>query len=813
MWSMNYKNLAILVFLLLFTDNLVSALANGWVVSGRVTDSEGNILVGASVTLKGTLKGVTTDVDGFYRFPGISTGVNQLRFSFIGYETGTRELVIISDTIVNVALVRLPVIIDDVVITATRAGNRSPLAFTNVDRTIIEKLDPARDIPFLLSLTPSFVETSESGNGVGYTGMRIRGTDASRVNVTIDGIPLNDPESQQVFWVDLPDLSSSVDNIQVQRGVGTSTNGAGAFGASINIQTLGIENEAFARINSTAGSFRTFKNSISAGTGLLKNKFAFQTRFSDVKSDGYIRRTGSDHQSAFFSGIYRSARGLLRANIILGKQKTGIGWWGVPGEMLEKDRRYNPAGEYTDDEGRIRYYENETDNYTQNHYQLIYSRNLTADVSLNSAVHYTRGSGYYEEYKEDEKYSKYGLDNIRIGDSTISSTDLIRRKWMSNDFFGFVSSMKYKSEKVETSLGGGLNFYSGDHFGRLIWMNIPGRYERDHQWYFNNGEKTDGNAYAKITMNLTTAISLFGDVQYRHVRYSLTGVDSDLKNIGQAHRFNFINPKAGMFIAVAPDQEAYFSVAVAHREPSRTDFKEASGDDKATPRAESLLDIESGYRLILGKSSFSANLYGMFYKDQLVPTGELSSVGNPIMTNVPQSYRIGAEITTVFTPFRFLSWDLNLTISRNKIEKFVEYYVDYNTNDWSSEYRSKNPRSVDIAYSPRVIGTGDLAFRPLKSLDIHLVSKYVGSQYFDNTMSRDRKLDPYFVNNLVMGFYPVIKNLKKVEIQAILNNFLNVKYSSNAYGGNWYEDGREKTWAYYFPQAGINYLFRMGFMF
>jgi len=785
----------------------------GHTVKGRVTDSAGNPLTGASVILTGTFRGTMTDAAGSFKLENVRDGENLMSFSFIGYETGILNLMIKSDTTVNIVLVQTSVLTDDVVISATRAGARAPFAYSNVDKLALEKLGTASDMPYLLTLTPSFVETSEAGNGVGYTSMRIRGTDASRINVTIDGIPLNDPESQQVFWVDLPDLSSSVDNIQVQRGVGTSTNGAGAFGASVNIQTRGVENEPFALVNSSAGSFRTFRNSISAGTGLIKDRFAFQMRFSDIKSDGYIRRTGSNHQSAFLSGLYRSGKSLVKANIILGREHTGIGWWGVPAEMLETDRRYNPAGEYTDENGIKRYYDNESDNYSQDHYQLIFSRKLTGALSVHTALHYTRGKGFYEEYREDESYSGYGLKYVRMSDTTLYVTDLIRRKWMANDFYGLVYSLKYKNEKVEASMGGGLNIFSGDHFGRIIWMRYPGAAEKDHQWYFNNGEKREASLYGKMTAEISPKASFFGDLQYRYIKYILEGNDDDLKNISQTHSFNFFNPKTGIHFTIGEDQEAYVSVSVAHREPTRTDFKEASGDDKATPGSERLFDTELGYRLNLPGRSFAINLYGMFYNDQLVPTGELSNVGYPIMTNVDRSYRIGAELSAGFVPADFLSWKLNLTLSRNKIRDFVEHYVDYNTTDWSSEYKSRNLGNVDIAYSPRVTGTSDFALKPISTADIHLITKYVGRQYFDNTMSGERMLDHYLVNNIIVGFTPGIKNIRKVEIQAIVNNIFNTEYENNAYGGNWYEDGKEKTWAYYFPQAGINFMFKLGFTF
>jgi len=785
----------------------------GQSLRGKVTDLNGNPLPGASVTVAGTYNGVQTGADGIYSFNALKPGNYTIRFSFIGYETLSKGLTIVNDTLLDVQLKPKAVITDDVIISATRAGNQAPLAYTNVAGDILEKRNSGQDLPYLLGLTPSFIETSEAGNGIGYTSLRIRGTDASRINVTIDGIPLNDPESQQVFWVDLPDLASSVDNIQVQRGVGTSSNGAGAFGASINIQTRGIENEPFAEINSSAGSFGTFKNNITAGTGMLKDRFAFQMRYSDLRSNGFIERTGSEHNSAFMSALYRTGKSLLKANIILGKEHTGIGWWGVPEEMLAINRRYNPAGEYTDENGVTQYYDNESDNYTQNHYQLIYSLKLPGNLSLHSALHYTMGKGYYEEYKEDDSFLDYGLPPVTIGGATFTETDLIRRKWMSNNFYGFVYSLNYRNERIEASVGGGMNLYSGDHFGRIIWMRYPGAVERDHQWYFNNGDKREASTYGKMSWSVSQKLSVFGDLQYRYIKYSLEGSDDDLKNIGQIHRFSFFNPKAGLFLTIASNQEAYLSFSVANREPTRTDFKEASGDNKATPHSERLFDTELGYKLRFEKSSFALNMYGMIYKDQLVPTGELSNVGYPIMTNVEKSYRAGAEIIAGFIPADFIGWDFSLTLSRNKIIDFTEYYIDYNTSDWSSVYKSRRLGTVDIAYSPSVIASSDLSIKLIPAIRLHFISKYVGKQYFDNTMNSERMLDPYFFNNMMIDFEPETKHLKGASLQLLVNNILDTKYESNAYGGNWFEDGVEKSWSYYFPQAGINFILKLGLKF
>lgn len=810
---MRKDSILLIVVILISVLNAFPQTMDGLSLRGKVTDTNGDPLAGTSVSIVGTLTGVQAGMDGIYRFERLKEGEYKIRFSFIGYEPRTSNLILTCDTVFDVELNPIAVITDDVIISATRAGDQAPLAYANVTREILEKRNSGQDLPYLLSLTPSLIETSEAGNGVGYTSLRIRGTDASRINVTVDGIPLNDPESQQVFWVDLPDLASSIDNIQVQRGVGTSSNGAGAFGASINIQTRGIENEPFAEINSLAGSFGTFKNNIIAGTGLLKEKFAFQMRYSDLRSRGFIERTGSDHNSAFISGLYRTGRSLLKANLIIGKEHTGIGWWGVPKEMLTVNRKYNPAGEYTDDNGITQHYNNESDNYSQNHLQLIYSLKLPGSFSFHSALHYTRGEGYYEEFKEDRSFADYGLPPLNIGDTTIYQTDLIRRKWMSNSFYGLIYSLIYRKDKLEAKIGGGINLYSGDHYGRIIWMKYPGTAEKDHQWYFNNGEKGEGGIYGKISWTISGKLSVFGDLQYRYIKYNLKGRDDDLKDIGQVHRFNFFNPKTGLFLSVASNQEAYLSFSVANREPTRTDFKEASGDINATPRPERLFDTELGYKLRSQKSTFALNLYGMIYKDQLVPTGELSNVGYSIMTNVEKSYRAGAEITAGFMPVDFINWDFNLTLSKNKIIDFTEHYVDYNTTDWSSEYKSRKLGNVDISYSPSVIGSSDFSITLIPEIKVHFISKYAGRQYFDNTMNSERIIDPYLVNNVMIGFEPETRHIRGAELQLMVNNIFNTKYESNAYGGNWFEDGVEKSWSYFFPQAGINYMFKLGLKF
>lgn len=781
--------------------------------SGRITDESGSPVSGAVISVEGSSLTAVTDESGFYRLVFKSPGKIRFRVSHIGYETVVRDVDLAEPLILDIIIKTTDYVTGEVLVSATRAGEKSPMAYSSVSRELIGKNNMGQDLPYMLALTPSLVETSEAGNGIGYTSLRIRGTDGSRINVTIDGIPLNDPESQQVFWVDLPDIAASTDNIQVQRGAGTSSNGAGAFGASVSLQTKSPENSPFAELNSSAGSFGTFKTSIAAGTGLLSDRFSLQMRYSDLKSKGYIDRTGSDHRSAYISGLYRNPKSSLRANLIIGEEHTGIGWWGVPADSLATNRRYNPAGQYRDNSGAYKYYDNESDNYKQNHFQVLWNRKTGEHAFLNAALHYTKGRGYYEEYSDYQQYSYYGLSDVITGSETITSTDLIRQKWMDNDFLGIVYSLKYNKGALDAVLGGGANTYNGDHFGKLIWMEYAGTTPKDYEWYRNNGRKDEFSFYAKAGWNISRAVSVFGDLQYRHIGYWMSGTDDDLRDISQEHSFGFFNPKAGVFVTPGTNQKAWLSFSVANREPTRADFKEASGDPGATPRPETMYDTEAGYSVSGAKGSFSVNTYFMYYKDQLVPTGELSNVGYVITTNVPESYRLGVEFIAGFTISDWLKWDLNATISRNRIYDFVDHYIDYDTFDYTSTYTSRNLGDVDIAYSPSLTGSSDINFTLPKNLGLHLISKYVGRQYFDNTMSSSRMIDPFLVSSLRIDYSPDLGFLRGADMQLLVNNLFNAQYESNAYGGKWSEGGTEKTWAYYFPQAGINFMARIGIRF
>ncbi len=783
------------------------------VVSGKVTDEDGNELIGASVLIKDSYLGTVTNLDGKYKFTNLKSTDYIFLVSYLGYESTQKKVSVTKSITIDFILKPSNIFKDEILVSATRAGNKAPVAVTNLSREDVSKQNTGQDIPYQLSLSPSLVESSEAGNGIGYSALRIRGTDASRINVTINGIPLNDPESQGVYWVNMPDFASSVDNIQIQRGVGTSTNGAAAFGATINFQTQTVNAKPYAEVQSVAGSFNTFRNTFKAGTGLINDKFSFDARYSKLKSDGYIDRAFSDHESFFVSGTYYIPNGMIKANVINGEEQTGISWWGNP-YMHPRDnaysRTYNPAGEYYDEEGNVHYYKNQTDNYKQTHYQLFYSQGLSKSLNMNAAFHYTQGHGYYEQFQDDDNsyhdtyYSDYGLLPPVVNGVVMSQTDLTRQKWLDNDFYGFTYSLNYKKNRVDASFGGAWNKYKGDHFGKILWAQYGG-IDNGYQWYFNDSEKTDLNIYAKVNYDLNDKLNVYGDVQYRHINYDMNGIDDDLLDLIQSHNFDFFNPKFGLFYTINSNQNIYASFGVAHREPTRANYKDAKLDPTSLPVDESLFDYELGYEFKSTKATFGANLYYMYYRDQLVPTGEKNSVGYDIMTNVDKSYRAGIEVIWGVQILPDLKWDANLTLSKNVIEDFIEYSTYYDES-WNEEYKGKELGDTDISYSPEVIGSSLLSYSPFKGFEASFISKYVGDQYFDNTSSSDRMIKAYHVHNLRFNYNIHPSWIKEIGFHIQVNNIFDAKYENNAYGGNWYEQGVENTWRYDYPQAGVNFL-------
>ncbi|MFT5750112.1 MAG: iron complex outermembrane receptor protein [Ancylomarina sp.] len=773
--------------------------------NGKVTDKDGNSLPGATITIKGTYLGTVANSYGEYQFKNLKKGNLQFDASFLGYETQTVSVSLNEDKVINFELKSNAIMADEVIVASTRAGNKAPVAMTNLSGDDMRRQNVGQDIPYQLSLTPSLVESSEAGNGVGYSALRIRGTDASRINVTVNGVPLNDSESQGVFWVNMPDFGSSVDNIQIQRGVGTSTNGAAAFGATINFQTETVNAKPYAEINSVAGSFNTFRNTFKAGTGLINGKFSFDARYSKLKSDGFVDRAFSDHESFFASGTYYTEKSMLKLNIISGDQKTGISWWGND-DMDAKGRRYNPAGKYKDEDGNTKFYDNQTDNYKQTHYQLFYSQELNSALNMNAALHYTKGKGFYEQYKTGEGYDEYGVANPVFGGVEVSETDLIRQKWLKNDFYGFTYSLNYRKNRVDASLGGAWNRYEGDHFGNIIWAQNGG-IDNDYEWYTNVGKKTDYNAFAKVNLELSDQLNAYGDMQYRHITYTMDGNDDDLKPLVQEHKFDFFNPKMGIFYTINDRNSAYLSFGLAHREPTRNNFKDAKEDITKLPSSESLFDYELGYNFKSAKATFAVNLYYMYYRDQLVATGERNNVGSAIMTNVDKSYRAGIEFIGGVQLLSNLKWDANLTLSHNRIKDFTDYVSVIDENWDEVDVKAVKLGETDISYSPEVIGSSILTWNPTKAMGVSFISKYVGDQFFDNTSNDDRKIDAYFVNNLRFEYAVQPKWMKEIAFNVQINNLFDAEYENNAYGAhNEGLDGAAGTWKAYFPQAGTNFM-------
>ena len=800
------RKIAVVLMLMMALDGVVRGQGHYGAITGRVTDAGGMPLAGASVVMAGTATGVATDNEGRYSLRGLHNGSYNLRISFTGYEPFDTLVVVNGTVTIDVNLSEALFVAGDVIVRGSRAGARTPMAYSTVGAEELREKDMTRDMPFLLALTPSVVETSDAGTGIGYTSLRIRGTDASRINITLDGIPLNDSESQQVFWVDLPDLASSTGSIQVQRGVGTSTNGAGAFGASVNISTMTPPSEAGASADISYGSFNTSRLTAKGWTGMLGDRFSMIVRASQIRSDGFVDHSAADISSATVSGIWSGPSDMIRFNIITGSQKTGISWWGVPTEILPTDRKYNPAGEYVDASGTTRYYDDETDVYTQNHYHLFHTHQFPGRVILSTGLHLTTGLGYYEEQKSDISPFEYGISDMYPIDYPVTATDIVQRKWLDNLFYGAVWSLLKQGTSTEWSLGGALNRYDGDHYGTILWLEKPGDVYPGYEWYRNNGVKEEASIYGKVNMALTGSLNGFIDLQLRHIAYRFAGPDDDMKELDGNHRFLFFNPKAGLFWNNGTGSEAFASVAVAHREPTRADYKDAAGDPSATPGRERLTDFEGGYTFRTSAVALGVNLYYMMYLDQLVPTGKISTTGYPIMTNVPESYRAGVELSGSYRPSPLAALKMNLTLSRSRIRDFRNYYFNYNTDDWSEEYLYSDLGTVDIAYSPRVTGSAELEINPFKQLSFNLTGKYVGRQYFDNTQSSDRAIAPYFVSNLTSAYGIKLKKAGELTLRFTVNNLLNSIYENNAYGGMWTEDGEEKTWAYWFPQAGINWM-------
>ncbi|WP_338647149.1 TonB-dependent receptor [Flavobacterium sp. KS-LB2] len=661
--------------------------------------------------------------------------------------------------------------LDEVLVSAVRVTTKTPVSFSNLGKKEIKFRNLGQDIPILMNYLPSIVTTSDAGNGVGYTGIRVRGSDATRVNVTINGIPYNDSESHGTYWVNMPDFASSVESLQLQRGVGTSTNGAGAFGASLNMLTDNFAKKSTGEISNSFGSFNTRKHTVKFSTGLMNDHFEIAGRLSALNSDGYVDRGASDLKSYFLQGTYVGKTTLIKALVFGGTEKTYQSWNGIDGETLKNDRTFNSAGAFTDEQGNARFYDNETDNYQQDHSQLHWNEKLSENWSTNFAIHYTKGKGYYENYKEDADLADYGLQPV----GTVTTTDLIRQKWLDNDFYGTTFSANYKAERLDVIFGGGWNKYEGDHFGKVIWARFASQSELGDKYYDDYAVKTDGNIFAKANYQITEKLSLFGDLQYRTVDYKANGVQANLVE----DTFNFFNPKTGLTFDINGNNALYFSYARANREPNRTDY------EGGNVKPEKLNDFELGWRFNSAKVQLNTNVYYMVYKDQLILTGNLDDVGAPIRSNSEKSYRLGLEVDATIALTNQLIIRPNFTLSANKNSDLAVEGQNYGT--------------TDIAYSPSIIAGNILVYTPVENLHISWLQKFVGEQYMNNIELPAARLADYFVNDLNVAYTFKPKTIfKEIVLTGLVNNFLDKKYVSNGY--------MYDVYPYYYPQAGINFL-------
>ncbi|EAZ81764.1 TonB-dependent receptor [Algoriphagus machipongonensis] len=766
-------------------------------LSGKVLDANsGEPLVGASVWTGKQGRGAVTDEYGAFTITKLTAGEIQLRVSYVGYSSLEKNLAVPYAGDLTLELQPTELLTEEFIVSATRASSTTPTTFQTIDKEELAKRNLGQDIPILLNFTPSVVTNSDAGAGIGYTGMRIRGSDQTRINVTVNGIPMNDAESHGVFWVNMPDFASSVNSLQIQRGVGTSTNGAATFGASVNIQTDTRNEEAYAEIDNSVGSFNSWKHTVKAGTGLLNNRFAVDARLSKISSDGYVDRATSDLRSYFVSAGFYGENHVLKLNVFSGKEKTYQSWWGLPESKLEDDRTDNY---YT--------YENETDNYQQDHYQLIYSGTIGDNWKTNAALHYTYGRGYYEQYREDDDFASYNLPDVVIGDSTISSTDIIRRRWLDNDFYGAVASINYISDngQWDVVLGGGANRYDGDHFGEIIWARIAGDTDIRDRYYDNNAVKDDRNVYLKATYEVSSGLNLFGDLQVRSIDYSFIGVNDDGRIVDGEEKYTFFNPKFGLSYE-KNGKVWYASYAVANREPTRSDFT----DNPITevPRPEKLNNIEAGIRAKSGNFSYNANFYLMDYKDQLIQTGQINDVGAYIRENVPDSYRAGIELDGAFQLSKAWMIGANIALSQNKIKEFTEYIDDYSTAEFTQE--SFTYTDTDIAFSPNIVSSLMIEFKPVKNLSLNWLSKYVGKQYLDNTSNDARSLDAFFTNDFRVSYSVQPRYFKSIDINLMVNNVFNEMYEPNGYTFSYFLPGESQkelvTENYYYPMAGTNFM-------
>lgn len=790
---------------LLFVLLMPLSISAQFTLSGKiVSQADLNSLEGAHIRIKKSGLSTVSDFNGTFQFDNLKEGRYDLIISYIGFEKIIESIELSQNKFITIEMKTSALLSDEVVVNATRIIEKTPITYSLVDKVKIQENNTGVDLPFLLQSSPSLVVSSDAGGGIGYTNLRIRGTDLTSINVTLNGVPVNDPESHSVYFVDLPDMASSIENIQIQRGVGTSSNGAAAFGASINIKTESPSNEPYAQINTTYGSFGTFKNTLGFGTGMSVKGFSLDGRLSKIASDGYIDRAKSDLKSYYLAGSWSGKNTNIKLIATSGFEKTYQAWYGVPKDSIETNPTYNPAGAMIDSAGIIiGYYENQTDNYQQDYYQLLVAQQIKSNLHLSGALFLTKGKGYYEEWENDKNLSDYGFPDVNIGGQTISSTDLVQQKWLDNNYFGFNVALQHQSTKFNSTLGLGWNQYLGDHFGYISWAKFASESQNNTKWYENSGDKKDFNVFIKTIYHMNSKLHLFVDIQLRTIDYAITGTHDDLRDFSQNHNFTFVNPKTGIYYSLNEYNSVYASVARSNREPTRSVYRDASPDQEIF--SEQLTDFELGYKLVRKNISFESNLFFMDYKNQFVLTGKINDVGAAIMTNVPQSYRFGIETQLAWRVINNLDFTANLTLSKNRINDFTEYIDNWNYwDDTENEpYQYENELgSTTISFSPSMTAGAQLNYHFRENFDIIFGSNFVSRQFIDNTTNKERSLDPYLIGNLQLKFRVKQPIFKVLEISAILNNLFNTKYETNAWVYRYVYDDQHYAMDGYFPQAG-----------
>ncbi len=766
-------------------------------ISGQVLGRGDAPLAGAAVTVgTETELGAATDPQGRFTLRGVAEGASRLHVRMMGYRTlDTTVIAFEGMAALTLRLQEEAIPLPATEVVALRAGDRAPFAKSVVTRERIERINTGVDLPYVLEQQPGTVSTSDGGTGIGYTYMRIRGTDGTRTNITVNGVPFNDPESQGAFLVNMPDLVTSAEDIEVQRGVGTSTNGPAAFGATVNVRTTAVKRAPWGLLSASGGSFNTQRYSVSAGTGLIQDRFSLDVRLSSISTDGFVDRASADLKSYFVQGAWLGAKRSLRFIHFRGKEVTYQAWAGVPREVIDTNRTFNP---YT--------YENEVDNYDQSHYQLLFDQRIGKSATVNLTLFRVLGAGYFEQFREDDDLATYSIAPAVINGDTTTTTDLIRRRWLDNALTGVNGSADIALGDHRLVLGGSYGDYSGAHYGEVIWARYAGGSDIRQRYYDDDARKTDASAFAKLTYAVRDNIDAFGDLQYRSVSHSLEMLNADFVPQQQTMAFNFFNPKAGVTWRMSNSDKAYASVAVGNREPNREDLQETT--PKSRPRSERLIDYELGYERSTRPLKLGLNLYYMDYTNQLVLTGELNDVGAALRTNVAKSYRAGAELTLAARIAKRWNWRANAAFSRNRVRAFTEFVDDWDNGGQVATTYAES----DLSFSPSVVAGSELGFRFWSkerhgSAELTLVTKYVGAQYLDLTANKDRMLHPFLVNDLRLNVSLLEwKGMRGIDFNLTVRNLFSELYESNGWVYSYVSDGRRQQMVGLYPQAPLNVL-------